>query len=218
MSVKPQTGIQFAIQRKSGIVPTFMCIGFRTCAATNLDRYAFKVLKTILSDSLNGRLFFLLREDNGLTYTSYVECEYFEHLGDFKIYAECVSNKVFRNSTAQKNPGTFPLIMKMIRDLIKNGITRQELALAKGQLEGKFSLKAEECEVIAKHNGKNALMGLPDVRYSDVYEKYLKPITKKMVDDCICKYFRRDGMTVSIISNDNAALKQANYEKHITIQ
>lgn len=218
LSVKPQTGIQFAIQRKSGIVPTFMCIGFRTCAATNLDRYAFKVLKTILSDSLNGRLFFLLREDNGLTYTSYVECEYFEHLGDFKIYAECVSNKVFRNSTAQKNPGTFPLIMKMIRDLIKNGITRQELALAKGQLEGKFSLKAEECEVIAKHNGKNALMGLPDVRYSDVYEKYLKPITKKMVDDCICKYFRRDGMTVSIISNDNAALKQANYEKHITIQ
>lgn len=221
LSVTPQTGIQFTIQRKSGIVPTFMCIGFRTCAITNLDRYAFKVLKTILSDSLNGRLFFLLREENGLTYTSYVECEYFEHLGDFKIYAECVSNKVFRNSgntKVLKNPGTFPLIMKMIRDLIKNGITREELALAKGQLEGKFSLKAEECEVIAKHNGKNALMELPDVRYSDVYEKYLKPITKKMVDDCICKYFRRDGMTVSVVSNDNAALKQANYEKHITIQ
>ena len=220
LSVKPQTGIQFAIQKKTGIVPTFMCIGFRTCSMMDLDRYVFKVLKTILSDSLNGRLFFLLREENGLTYTSYVECEYFEHLGDFKIYAECVSNKVFRNSgntTVLKNPGTFPLIMKMIRDLIKNGITHQELALAKGQLEGKFLLKAEECEVIAKHNGKIALLGLPDVRYSDMYKKYLKPITKKMVDDCICKYFRRDGMTVSIISNDEAALKQANYEKHITI-
>ena len=211
--VTPQTGINFSIQKKSGIAPTFMCVGFRTCAATNLDRYAFKVLKTILSDSLNGRLFFLLREENGLTYTSYVECEYFEHLGDFKIYAECVSNKVFRNKN--KNPGTFPLIMRMIKDLIKNGITREELALAKGQLEGKFRMKAEECEVIAKHNGKIALLGLPDVRYSDVHEKYLKPITKKMVDDCICKYFRRDGMTISVISNDEAALKQANYEKHI---
>jgi predicted Zn-dependent peptidase len=105
--------------------------------------------------------------------------------------------------------------MKMIRDLIKNGITREELALAKGQLEGKFLLKAEECEVIAKHNGKIALLGLPDVRYSDMYEKYLKPITKKIVDDCICKYFRRDAMTVSVVSNDEAALKQANYEKHI---
>jgi predicted Zn-dependent peptidase len=102
-----------------------------------------------------------------------VECEYFEHLGDFKIYAECVSNKVFWNGN--KNPGTFPLIIKMIRDLIKNGITREELALAKGQLEGKFLLKAEECEVIAKHNGKIALLGLPDVRYSDMYKKYLKP-------------------------------------------
>jgi len=215
LSVTPQTGIQFAIQRKSGIVPTFICVGFRTCAITNLDRYVFKVLKTILSDSLNGRLFFLLREENGLTYTSYVECEYFEHLGDFKIYAECVSNKVFRNRN--KNLGTFPLIMKMIRDLIKNGITREELALAKGQLEGKFRMKAEESEVIAKHNGKIALLELPDVRYCDIYEKYLKPITKKMVDDCICKYFRQDGMTVSIISNDDAALKQANYEKHIAL-
>lgn len=220
LSVTPQTGIKFAIQKKTGISPTFMCVGFRTCAMTDLDRYALKILKTILSDSLNGRLFFLLREENGLTYTSYVECEYFEHLGDFKIYAECVSNKVFRNSgntTVLKTLGTFPLIMKMIRDLIKTGITREELALAKGQLEGKFLLKAEECEVIAKHNGKIALLGLPDVRYSDMYEKYLKPITKKMVDDCICKYFRRDGMTVSVVSNDEAALKQANYEKHITI-
>ena len=103
----------------------------------------------------------------------------------------------------------------MIKDLIKNGITREELALAKGQLEGKFRMKSEESEVIAKHNGKNTLLGLPDVRYSYVYEKYLKPISKKMVDDCICKYFRQDGMTVSIISNDDAALKQANYEKHI---
>lgn len=213
LSVRPQTGVQFVIKKKTGISPTFMCVGFRTCAATNLDKYAFKVLKTILSDSLNGRLFFLLREENGLTYTSYVECEYSEHLGDFKIYAECVSNKVFRNKN--KNPGTFPLIMKMIRDLIKNGITSEELALAKGQLEGKYLLKAEECEVISKHNGKIALRGLNDVRYCDVYEKYLKPITKKMVDDCIRKYFRRDGMTVSVISNDDAALKQANYEKHI---
>ena len=215
LSVNPQKDIQFAIHKKSGISPTFMCVGFRTCAMTNLDRYVFKVLKTILSDSLNGRLFFLLREENGLTYTSYVECEYFEHLGDFKIYAECVSNKVFLNKS--KKLGTFPLIMKMIRDLIKHGITREELALAKGQLEGKFRMKAEECEVIAKHNGKIALFGLPDARYSDMYEKYLNPITKKMVDDCIRKYFRRDGMTVSVISNDEAALKQANYEKHIAI-
>lgn len=216
LSVTPQTGIKFAIQTKSGISPTFMCVGFRTCAMTNLDRYVFKVLKTILSDSLNGRLFFLLREENGLTYTSYVECEYFEHLGDFKIYAECVSNKVFRNKS--KKLGTFPLIMKMIKDLIKNGITREELALAKGQLEGKFRMKAEECEVIVKHNGKIALFGLPDVRYSEMYEKYLNPITKKMVDDCIRKYFRRDGMTVSVISNDESAMKQANYEKHIRIE
>jgi predicted Zn-dependent peptidase len=215
LSLNPQNDVQFVLTKKTGISPTFISVGFRTCAITNPDKYALKILKTILSETMDGRLFFLLREENGLSYTSYVSCDYFEHMGDFKIYAECVSNKVFHNN--DKKLGTFPLIMKLIRDLLKNGIKSAELKLAKGQLEGKMRIKAEDCENIAKFNGKTALFGLPDMRYSDVYEKKLKPITKKMVDDCIRKYFRKEGMVVSVVSNDDAALKQANYEKHIIL-
>jgi hypothetical protein len=77
-------------------------------------------------------------------------CDYFEHMGDFKIYAECDNSKVFVNCAEgtgtrcaskasgtgtrcaskasgtgnkdAKKPGVFPLLMGMIEDLVKNGI------------------------------------------------------------------------------------------------
>ena len=137
-------------------------------------------------------------------------CDYFEHMGDFKIYAECDSTKVFKNGN---KPGVFPLLIGLIENLVKTGISEEEMRLTKSYLKSKMQLKAEECDVIAKHNGKSALFGLPDTRYGDTYKICIEPITKKQIDECIQKYFRRDGMTVSVISSNSAVTRQSNYEK-----
>jgi predicted Zn-dependent peptidase len=172
---------------------------------------------------MNARLFFLLREDNGLSYTSTAMCDYFEHMGDFKIYAECDNSKVFHNGSVtqgakgtkgtkgNKKPGVFPLLMGLIEDLVKNGIKQDELDMAKNYLKSKMLLKAEDCDALAKHNGKLALFGLENMQFSHVYKKCIEPITKKQMDDCIRKYFRRDGMTVSVISSDPNVVKQEKY-------
>ena len=211
LAVTPQTGVQYCIVKQPGVSPAHICIGFRTCAITNIERYCLKVLKNVLSETMNARLFFLLREDNGLSYTSNAVCDYFEHMGDFKIYAECDNSKVFTNKRTK--PGVFPLLMGMIEDLVKNGITQDELNMTKSYLKSKMLMKAEDCDVLAKHNGKLVLFGLEDTRFSSVYKKYIEPITKKQMDACIRKYFRRDGMTVSVISSDPNVAKQENYVK-----
>ena len=166
---------------------------------------------------MNARLFFLLREDNGLSYTSTAMCDYFEHMGDFKIYAECDNSKVFHNrSKGNKGLGVFPLLMGMIEDLVKNGITQDELNMTKNYLKSKMLMKAEDCDALAKHNGKLLLFGIEcneETRFSSVYKNYIEPITKKQMDACIRKYFRRDGMTVSVISSDSNVVKQGNYVK-----
>ena len=215
LAVTPQTGVQYCIAKQPGITPAHICIGFRTCAITNNDRYCLKVLKNILSETMNARLFFLLREDNGLSYTSNAVCDYFEHMGDFKIYAECDNSKVFTNKRTK--PGVFPLLMGMIEDLVKNGITQDELNMTKSYLKSKMLMKAEDCDVLAKHNGKLALFGLEDTRFSSVYKKYIEPITKKQMDACIRKYFRRDGMTVSVISSDPNVVHPDKYEKIVNL-
>ena len=211
LAVTPQTGVQYCIVKQPGVSPAHICIGFRTCAITNIERYCLKVLKNVLSETMNARLFFLLREDNGLSYTSNAVCDYFEHMGDFKIYAECDNSKVFTNKRTK--PGVFPLLMGMIEDLVKNGITQDELNMTKSYLKSKMLMKAEDCDVLAKHNGKLVLFGLEDTRFSSVYKNYIEPITKKQMDACIRKYFRRDGMTVSVISSDPNVAKQENYVK-----
>jgi len=208
LSITPQTGVQYCIVKQPGVSPAHICIGFRTCSIANPDKYCLKVLKNILSETMNARLFFLLREENGLSYTSNAMCDYFEHMGDFKIYAECDNAKVFHN---KNKLGVYPLLIGLIEDLVKNGIKQDELTMAKNYLKSRMQMKLEDCDALAKHNGKLALFGLEHIPFSDVYKKCIEPITKKEMDACIRKYFRHDGMTVSIISSDSEIVKKGNY-------
>jgi predicted Zn-dependent peptidase len=150
----------------------------------------------------------LLREENGLTYSSYAYTDFFEHMGDFKIYAECDNSKVFYNGSVTqgakgikgiKAPGVFPLLIGLIEDLVKNGIKQDELTMAKSYLKNKMRMKSEDCDALAKHNGKLALFGLEHIPFSDVYKKCIEPITKKEMDACIKKYFRQDRTNLSEI-------------------
>lgn len=210
LGITPQTSVQYRIVKQSGITPTHICIGFRTCAINNADKYCLKILKNVLSETMNARLFFILREDNGLSYTSNAMCDYFEHMGDFKIYAECDNTKVFKNG---RGLGVFPLLTQMIEDLVKNGIHNNELSIVKRYLEGKMKMKSENCDVISKHNGKTALFGLTQITYADVYKKCIEPLSKHTIDAIIRKYFRCENMTVSVISSSAEVVKQKKYEK-----
>ena len=164
----------------------------------NLDKYCLKLLKTVLSGKINSRMFMLLREENGLTYTSYAYSDFFEHMGDFKMYAECDPAKVFKNGSG---PGVFPLLCQMIRDLLEHGVTKEELETAKGFSQGTQKMNAEDSSVIAKYNGKNQLFNnLTAPKYADKYKKLIAPITLNQIHQCIRKYFCREGMVVSIVS------------------
>jgi predicted Zn-dependent peptidase len=197
LCVKPQTDVVYNLE-KHNTNPVHICIGFRTCGLMNLDKYCLKLLKTILSGKINSRMFMLLREDNGLTYTSYAYSDYFEHMGDFKMYAECDPAKVFKNGSG---PGVFPLLCQMIRDLLEHGVTKEELVLAKGFSQGTQKMNAEDSSVIAKYNGKNQLFNnLTAPKYADKYKKLIEPITLNQIHRCIRQYFCREGMVVSIVS------------------
>jgi predicted Zn-dependent peptidase len=197
LCVKPQTDIIYCLEKRV-TTPVHICIGFRTCSLMNPDKYCLKLLKTVLSGKINSRMFMLLREDNGLTYSSYAYTDFFEHMGDFKMYAECDPIKLFKNGA---KPGVFPLLCQMICDLLEHGVTKEEMETAKGYTEGSQKMNAEYSSVIAKYNGKNALFNNLSVpKYTDKYKKLIEPITLTQIHQCIRKYFCREGMVVSIVS------------------
>jgi predicted Zn-dependent peptidase len=202
LCVKPQSDVAYCLEKRV-TNPVHICIGFRTCAMTSPDKYCLKLLKTVLSGKINSRMFMLLRVENGLTYTSYAYTDFFEHMGDFKMYAECDPAKVFKNGSG---PGVFPLLCQMIRDLLEHGVTQEELDLAKGFSQGTQKMNAENSSVIAKYNGKNQLFNILSApKYADKYKKFIAPISLNQIHRCIRQYFCREGMVVSVVSAQSMA-------------
>lgn len=199
LALTPQNNAIYKFSTKANVPTTHICIGFRTCTIYNPDKYALKILKNIIGGKMSSRLFMILREDNGLTYSSSVYTDYFEHSGDFKIYAECDTEKVFKNGN---KPGVFPLLLHIISDLLKNGILEEELRLAKSYLKGKYDMKKDMCGKKAFYNGENEIYQIENHHtYDKKYETYIEPVSKRHVDDAIRKYFVSNGMVVSVVSN-----------------
>jgi predicted Zn-dependent peptidase len=218
LTLTPQQETVYKIA-KMPINPAHICVGFRTCSIYDTDRYLLKMLKKILSGSMSSRLFMILREDNGLTYSSYTESEHYENAGNFVFYAECDSTKVFVNGAssnggASSKPGVYPLIMKLIHDLVKDGITKEELEIAKSSYRGTMAISKESAESIASYNAKNILYQRSDApSFENRYKTYVDSMTVVDINACIKKYFRRENMVVSVVGR--APPSQNMLEKYV---
>ena len=95
LHTRPLDNIPIKLISKKQTNTTHFYIGFRT---QTVDKYILNTLKHILSSTFNSRLFFLLREKEGLTYTSRAYVDYNELYGGFYIYAETDNSKIIKNT------------------------------------------------------------------------------------------------------------------------
>lgn len=178
---------------------TYISISFRTCSRYENEKYALNLLKEILGGYFSSRLFTILREQNGLTYTSYVSTQYYETMGDFTVFAMTDPSKLLKDNNKE---GVLPILVQIINDLYKNGITQQELNIAKQNKKMKIILKMENMENIVSHNGKYLLFyenNKKFIPYEKKYETCYKNITMKEINKIIQKYFIYKNMNVCIL-------------------
>jgi len=201
-TLAPQQNIQFHLEKKNGVENTLLTIGFRTCAMNSTDKYKLELLKTILVGGMSGRLFMLLREKHGLTYSVRVETENHEKTGVFTIFTQTESSKLLKNGSRGK--GVLPLLIDCLGDLIKNGVTDNEVDIAKGNQEGDWMIQSTKNANRAEYNGFEFLVNntIRDIiPYDDIYKKCIRNLKKNDVRDVIRKYFTRDRMTVCLLSD-----------------
>jgi predicted Zn-dependent peptidase len=176
-------------------------ISFRICDFYSPDKYTLNLLRNILSGYLSSRLFMLLREKHGLTYTSGVYTEYHENIGSMSFYAEVDHNKVIKN---EHTKGVLPLLIELLNDLRKNGVTKKELDVAKNNIRGKIIINLEDANIQANYNGLELLYRKdesPIIPYSQIYTHYYKPITVNGINEAIKKYYIPNKMVVGIIGS-----------------
>ena len=210
ISYAPQTEPHYIIKTRKGLNTLHLIIGFRTCSQYVPDKYALNLLGNILGGFMNARLFAILREANGLTYSSYADTSYYNILGDFSISAETDPAKLLVNKDRKKGKGVLPLIVDIIADLQKNGVSASELRISKSNMKGSMVIEEEDNDNACFHNGSKMLLyddGTPIVSYHDRYDKYYKSITQQDIHDVIKKYFIKQNMTVCILGNHSPSLK-----------
>jgi predicted Zn-dependent peptidase len=189
----------YTLEKQTNISTIHMNISFRTCNYYSDDKYTLDLLKHLLSGSFGSRLSMLLRDKNGLTYHSTVTTTYYEHAGDFSFYAQLTPSKILKNGT---KPGVLPLIIGLLNDLVKHGVTEKELNTAKLNINGKLLITLEQTDSQSLHNSVNYLME-SDVSkvtpLNKVYETHLNPVTLDKINAIIRKYLKPSTMNVFII-------------------
>lgn len=208
-NITPQNTILYDFTPKKKMTTTHVNISFRTCNHISKDMYVLNMLKFILSGSISSRLFTLLREDNGLTYTSNVVTEYFEHMGCFIITTEIDQTKLMKNG---KKPGLFPLIFHLLNELLEKGVNENELKITKNNLKGKEILKLSDIDNQAEYNGYQYLMHHEIcTRYSKMYEKHYENVDVNNINNVIKMYIKKQNMSVCCYGgklNDENAIKR----------
>jgi predicted Zn-dependent peptidase len=202
-NITPQHEIKYNLFDKPNMNTIHMYLCFRTMKT---DRYKLNILKTILSSTFNSRLFMLLREENGLTYTSTVYTDYNGANGDLIIYSEMNNKKIIKNGSQK---GVLPLLVDLIIDLIDNGITTEELKIAKGFLKGSMTINMEDNDTMAAHNGLYCLLypGEEIISYTKSYDKFYKKYTVSDINNIIKKYFFKTNMCVCMVGEKLPSLK-----------
>ena len=202
-SLQPQQDIQYSLIKKRGVNNTLLTIGFRTCSHDNRDRYPLEILKRVLSGTMSGRLFSILREKHSLIYSTKITTEYHEETGDFLLFTQTESDFLL------KSDGVLPLLVKLLNDLVKHGITEEELKVAKGNYKGVLMKDLENINNQCEYNGNEVLMESSRmIPYSKLYDVYFKNVTRAQVISAILQYFRRTNMSVCLLSEKLPSLER----------
>ena len=203
-----QSEIQYKLIEKRGITNIHLNIGFRTCGRRSCDKFALNILSIIMGSGLSGRLIMLLRERKGLVYGAYTSIDYNEFSGNFTFYTKTKRSNLLNHNEKE---GVLQLMIKIIKEMIENGITQQELETAKGNFKGKSIIKLQDIVTQTKYNGEYVLMGDVEknyiVSYKDIFDKYIRDLTLEDIHKIIKLYFISKNMCICILSEKLPSLE-----------
>jgi predicted Zn-dependent peptidase len=112
-----------------------LCLGLRGVERTDPDRDALDVVNHVLGGGASSRLFEQIREQRGLAYSVYSGVTSYNDGGTLSIYA---------GTQPEHAPEVATLVMECVAELRRNGVSDEELDVARGYLAGSYVLGLED--------------------------------------------------------------------------
>ena len=180
-----------------------LSIGFKIDDYLNLaDYYALKLLELILSDLKSSRIFTILREKNGLIYSSsvFVDSNELGAQGSFVLLTQMEPRNLY---PSKKTKGVMLLIFDILENLLQNGVSSEELKIAKGNTKGTLMARLNNTNAISLLNGLDMLYDCNEcVPMDKIYDTFYNKITVADMHNVIKRYITRDNMTIVLLGGD----------------
>jgi predicted Zn-dependent peptidase len=169
---------------------TQLALGMRTCSRHDPRRFAVRLLNTILGENMSSRLFQVVREDHGLTYSIYSTPSFFEDTGDIVISA---------GLEAEKLPRTLRLIFSELRQLAAQAPSRVELRRAQDYVLGQINLSLENTESQMNWLGEQ-LLGYGRTFAPAILKRRIQGVTGRDIQNAAREFFRPDRLSLALVS------------------
>lgn len=142
------------------------------------DRFALGVINTVLGGGMSARLFRLIREERGLAYAVYSMALHYSDAGAWLVYAGVAPERVDE---------VLELILGEFASLRRDGISREELRLAKAKLRGNLILDLEGNSDRMFRLGTQAVAGQP-IRPPDALIARLEAVRMRDIERVVERF------------------------------
>lgn len=192
------SGMQLQLADRPDLKQTEVCMGHYGVKRSIEDYQTLRVAETILSGGFTSRLMSEIRVKRGLTYGIQTSFDARKEIGPFTITA---------NTRHEKVGELVRETLNVFSEFYKNGVSEQEVAEAKGFLQGVFPRSVETPEDLARMLVTLRFYGVQD-NYLTNYIKNLQKISAEDVNRVIRKYYHPEQMRILIYGPKNKILDQ----------
>ena len=166
-------------------------IAFNSIVADTEEKYPLTILNSVFGGSINSRLFQLVRETHGLTYSIYSYGSVYKQAGLFQIYGAM---------NPQQLKPVIDYTFEIIDDIKKNGLTSEELSMAKEQIKTELIMGNESAKNRMNSNGKSILFKDYITPLEETIEK-LNNVTSEEITAFANKYLIKEEASMSFVGN-----------------
>ena len=135
----------FAVKVKD-VEQSHICMAVPAVSLDDKDYFAMNILNNIMGGSMSSRLFQNIREEKGLAYSVFSTYTPYSNGGYYTIYAGVSHDEI---------EGAIEGIKEELQILGKDGITEEELAIAKEQMKSSYIFAQENVSTRMFSLGKN---------------------------------------------------------------
>lgn len=189
----PQIAAPIVIKKTKSLEQAHLIIATPFVSAQNERRYAADVLANALGGGTSSRLWQKVREEKGLAYAVGASAAMYQDCGVFQIYA---------GTSPRQTEQVLDISIKELREVVKNGISPEELKLQKAQSVASILLGLEDSSVRAGTLARLEMVHGRQISLEETLEK-IEAVSVEDVQAIAREFFQTEKIAVGALGNLN---------------